>query len=409
MNNSEENSNIELWDKFLETEVLLVADTYKKEWDENVRASKKVMTGDTFAVSGIIICKNEEEHIASCIESALTAGLDEIIVIDTGSSDETLNIVEKYSSNYANVNLFHHVWIDDFSAARNFGIAHAAYDWVFFIDADERFINQERRSIQELIGFYHNLCGDQIGFCPVIMNSALNKLYNNPRIFNKTQKYRYYGHVHEILRAHDTIYRPIPFICLNILMEHSGYANHKIGNKLIRNLSLLDRNIEKEPENPLWYCYKLRDGRDFLSTEQKNECYRTVQDLCKMKLPDSFYQFCFDWASVLILESVLQSKEIKQAEYYLDELINYSKCSKEDMFYLETSFELCRMEQRLCQLEEQCENMRQEHSFSTSMVNTYGYHMDDLYMKLLEKQHKMAEYIKMKDFLFSVGYFIEIN
>lgn len=80
--------------------------------------------------SVIIICKNEERVIKRCIESIQKnlKNNDEIIVVDTGSTDNTIKII----SSIENVKLFNYEWKDDFADARNFGISKAKKDWIFY-------------------------------------------------------------------------------------------------------------------------------------------------------------------------------------------------------------------------------------------------------------------------------------
>ncbi|MBO8162015.1 MAG: glycosyltransferase family 2 protein [Thermosipho sp. (in: Bacteria)] len=87
--------------------------------------------GFTIKISGCLIVKNEEKNITRCIESMLPV-IDELIVVDTGSTDNTVAIAEKF-----NAKIYHFTWIDDFSAARNYAISKATGDWIIFLDADE--------------------------------------------------------------------------------------------------------------------------------------------------------------------------------------------------------------------------------------------------------------------------------
>lgn len=79
-----------------------------------------------------------------------------------------------------------------------------------------------------------------------------------------------------------------------------------IKSKLQRNLRLLDFCIEKERENPIWYCYKLRDGRDFLDFDEKKQLYENVQKIYKENVNKSFYQYCFDWAASVFIQNVVK-------------------------------------------------------------------------------------------------------
>ena len=83
-------------------------------------------------ISACLIVKNEEEMLEPCLKS-LQGVVDEIIVVDTGSTDGTIDIIKKYDCN-----LQHFEWINDFAAARNYAKSFATGDFMLVIDADER-------------------------------------------------------------------------------------------------------------------------------------------------------------------------------------------------------------------------------------------------------------------------------
>jgi glycosyl transferase family 2/tetratricopeptide repeat protein len=78
-----------------------------------------------------MIVRNEERVLRDCLES-IRPWVDEIIVVDTGSADRTVEIAEELGAK-----LFHFPWCDDFSAARNESLRHATGDWIFWMDADD--------------------------------------------------------------------------------------------------------------------------------------------------------------------------------------------------------------------------------------------------------------------------------
>ena len=82
-------------------------------------------------ISLCMIVKNEEDTIARCINSVKDI-VDEIIIVDTGSTDNTLKILKNL-----NIVPYRFEWINDFSAARNYAINAATGDWILFLDADE--------------------------------------------------------------------------------------------------------------------------------------------------------------------------------------------------------------------------------------------------------------------------------
>lgn len=90
-------------------------------------------TAERLKLSVCMIVKNEEAMLAGCLDSVKDIA-DEIIVVDTGSTDRTMEIAQGYEK----VKLFEHPWEDSFSVARNQAISHATGDWILQIDADEK-------------------------------------------------------------------------------------------------------------------------------------------------------------------------------------------------------------------------------------------------------------------------------
>lgn len=91
-------------------------------------------------ISLCMIVKNEEENLGRCLDSVKDI-VDEIIIVDTGSKDNTVKVAKQFGANV----LFYQ-WNDDFAAARNFSISMAKHDWIFILDADEELepINDEQ-------------------------------------------------------------------------------------------------------------------------------------------------------------------------------------------------------------------------------------------------------------------------
>lgn len=82
-------------------------------------------------LSAIIITKNEERNIGRCIESIKDL-VDEIIIVDSGSTDRTIEIARKYTDK-----IYFRQWTDDFAAQRNYALSKATGDWILSLDADE--------------------------------------------------------------------------------------------------------------------------------------------------------------------------------------------------------------------------------------------------------------------------------
>src|SRR5258708_8519030 len=96
-------------------------------------------------VSATLIVRDESRFIEDCLRS-LVGVADEIVVVDTGSNDETLEKARRFP-----IELSHFAWRGDFSAARNFAIEQATGDWILYIDADERLHVPSLRAVHDAV------------------------------------------------------------------------------------------------------------------------------------------------------------------------------------------------------------------------------------------------------------------
>jgi glycosyltransferase involved in cell wall biosynthesis len=103
------------------------------------------MNNKTIRLSAVVIARNEESRIATCLESL--SFCDEIIVIDNGSTDKTLEIAKKF---YA---IIHHVKGIDFSTLRNVGKEKAEGEWILYVDADEVVTEKLKEEINRVTSY----------------------------------------------------------------------------------------------------------------------------------------------------------------------------------------------------------------------------------------------------------------
>ncbi len=101
---------------------------------------------DKPTISACMIVKNEEKLLPQCLES-IKDFVDKIIIVDTGSTDRTIEIAKSYGAK-----IFHHPWENDFSKHRNQSISYATGDWIFVLDGDEEVIQWD----DHLLTILHN-------------------------------------------------------------------------------------------------------------------------------------------------------------------------------------------------------------------------------------------------------------
>ncbi len=202
-----------------------------------------------------MIVKNEEEFLEGCLQSVQGIA-DEIIIVDTGSSDKTIEIAKKFTNN-----IFHFEWIDDFAAARNEAIKHCTGDWIFYLDADER-LNVSNQNA--FINFIKEI-PQNIGGVNCIIESRHYKLDDDtevhrggyPRLFRNLgfPKIEFRGRVHEQISP-SLLEQGMSFINSDILIEHLGYNQDRevMEQKVKRNYKLLLQHIQEQPTNGYaWY------------------------------------------------------------------------------------------------------------------------------------------------------------
>lgn len=200
-----------------------------------------------------MMVKNEEKNLGRCLDSleGLLMGVpSELIIVDTGSEDATVEIARKYTDK-----VFFHKWNSHFSEMRNKTISYAAGEWIFIIDADEELV-----SANNIVEFINSPLskGFSVGGVTV-KNLTLEStdfgfvLLLSPRLFRNDGYFRYEGAVHNM-----PVYRGNT-ADLNSTLLHYGYiATDKelMEKKFIRTSEILKRELEKDPNN-LYYHFQL--------------------------------------------------------------------------------------------------------------------------------------------------------
>ena len=217
-----------------------------------------------------IIMKNEEQNIDRCLSSVKNIFpsdfFAELIVVDTGSTDSSVNIAKKYTNK-----LYHFEWINDFSAAKNYAISLASNDFVMILDADEAVTDFDEAS---LTTFMQSGAGiGQIKRINYVEENSISSTYIDytERFFNKNL-FHFAGAIHEQVMPK----KPVPgleYVKLDFTIDHFGYLldEDKRKEKAERNNELLFKELEKNRNNSYIYfqigqSYMLM--RDFANAEK---------------------------------------------------------------------------------------------------------------------------------------------
>ena len=212
---------------------------------DRIAAAARPAEGLTLSLCMIV--KDEEAMIGRCLEAARNA-VDEIVVVDTGSTDRTVEIAERHGAR-----ILHHAWDGDFAAARNASFDAATGDWVMYLDADEVLVADDAQRLRALTGrtwreaFFlteTNHTGD-IEDGTAITHDAM-------RVFRNRPEYRFEGRIHEQIAQHLPGYLPERQERTTVRVEHFGYlgAVRNTKDKTNRNLELLERQVAEGVDNP---------------------------------------------------------------------------------------------------------------------------------------------------------------
>jgi glycosyltransferase involved in cell wall biosynthesis len=210
------------------------------------RTAQKAVPAEGLTVSLCMIVKDEEAMLPRSL-AAVADYVDELVVVDTGSSDRTVQIAESFGAK-----VLHHEWDGDFSAARNVGLDAATSDWLMYLDADEVLVEGEGERLRELLGHTWregifvvetNHVGEMEDGAAV-QHSAL-------RLFRNRPEYRFEGRVHEQF-AHKLPSFPERIEYSRVRIEHFGYlgAVRDAKEKSRRNLELLQRQLAEGVDTP---------------------------------------------------------------------------------------------------------------------------------------------------------------
>jgi len=210
------------------------------------RAAQKAVPAAGQTVSLCMIVKDEEAMLPRAL-AAVVDFVDELIVVDTGSTDRTIEIAESFGAT-----ILRHEWDGDFSAARNLGLDAATSDWLLYLDADEVLVDGDGPRLRELLGHTWregvfltetNHVGD--------LEDGAAVQHNALRLFRNRPEYRFEGRVHEQF-AHKLPTLPERIAYTQVRIEHFGYlgAVRDAKEKSRRNLELLERQVAEGVDTP---------------------------------------------------------------------------------------------------------------------------------------------------------------
>ena len=228
-------------------------------------------------LSQCMIVKNEEKNI----RRALSWGkgiVSEQIVVDTGSTDRTVEIAEEMGAR-----VYHFQWIDDFSAAKNYAIEQATGNWIAFLDADEYFTEESVKKLMPIIQKAEEMNRSgrkariiRAGLANVDGNGKMGVLAHQDRVFRNEADLRYKNRIHEVLALPDGRMCECLDEQKDLMIIHTGYTKEAYARtgKTERNVRMLEKEMDSGRKNAAMLAY-LGDSMMTQSRfDEAKECFR---------------------------------------------------------------------------------------------------------------------------------------
>jgi glycosyltransferase involved in cell wall biosynthesis len=263
------------------------------------RVANRAKPAEGQRISLVMIVRDEEEMLPRTLE-AVKPAVDEIIIVDTGSTDSTIEIAKSFGAT-----VIEREWTGSFSDARNASLDAATGDWWIYLDADEVLVTEDVDKLRALAGqtwreafFLHetNFTGDE--------STGVSVVHSALRLFRNRPNYRFSGRLHEQIAYHLPAYAPERIAQSPVRINHYGYLGvvRESKDKARRNLELLLAQQRETPAEALngFFYYNL--GSEYFASgdvAKAVEQYETA-----IRKVEALNAFWHEYAPSLVLRSV---------------------------------------------------------------------------------------------------------
>lgn len=264
------------------------------------------------SISLCMIVKNEERCLERCLNSVQNI-VSEIIIVDTGSTDRTIEIAKQFTDK-----VYSFEWTNDFSEARNYALDHATGEYILHLDADEYLYEGVENLQRELNKAYYFLrIRNELGM-------GRTQTHQFVRLFRNQPSMRYEGKLHEQISLEKNAH--LPYELMNCVIYHDGYLDNivKDKNKSKRNMDIIKDAIKTSPTSFNYYNL----GLQYYFEGQ----YGNAVDAFKKSYSLANNQTFTSRMLILLVNSLLELKQYQQAlDIASDSVLLYPESP--DMWY----------------------------------------------------------------------------
>lgn len=221
-------------------------------------------------ISVCIIARNEEQHIHECCERLVPYGF-EIVLVDTGSVDRTVELARNYTEC-----IYHFDWCDDFSAAKNYAMSKASHDWILSLDCDEYLEHLDADLLRKDMMQYPRHAGR------ILIRNRFTEngetAYEQVRVsrFVNRRYFHFQGAVHEqLVPGTGPDDEPKHVYHAPVTVLHVGYngSPDEMRKKALRNITLLEKELRTQGDDPYLYFQLGQSYRKLQDYEKACACF----------------------------------------------------------------------------------------------------------------------------------------
>jgi glycosyltransferase involved in cell wall biosynthesis len=342
-------------------------------------------------ISSCLIAKNEAENISRCLESIKSIS-NEIIVVDTGSTDNTVEIAKSFGAR-----VFFYEWDNNFSNAKNYALDKATGDWIIFLDADEYLEeNTQKNLISVLKRVYGKKEFDGV-LCKMVNIERLSGrvISENPilRIFRGNVGIRYIGAIHEYPVKSGESLKAASINDTSLIIYHTGYSSDILSGKTRRNLEILEDQISKGFKDDKTYYYMSSMNWNLGNHEETIKyALLALEEPGLEKTIVAYMPYIFLILSMLKLQDKYPADEIDK---YVDESISKYPVHPE-IWYARGKVKMARKDYTGA-IQSYQKALECNRNFNLLMNNSFPSHLEEVYLDLAESYLHTGENVRALD------------